>query len=693
VDDNLMDLALRYEAVHTLPAVVPEGEFPRSEVVPVRLARKVGPLFGVRWEHEPFGRTWVCDFATVTLAEIARGAPMPSKEEQARLDAEERPRSGGGATDAWGLVGRAVWTPGKLVAPTTLANATLNRFGPDTKAAVVLTAANRLLEDATSAVTTVCEHLARHGTSRSVALAVWAGLTLEVFRGQPALVVAAIQGRAVQRSLTTRWGSQVALSGLGSTSARCEIGARGVADGIDPWQPVRFSLVDDTLRALLSGSVAEDDAVGSDKRDDIAGAWCRRLLQMGRPGSGLVWLSETDGHRAAHSYQRVNAMVAPFVAEVLDDGAASGEASVLPPWPDETELDGLSTPAVRAHAVAAHVASSYLRYVDRATHEAPAPRRRSRAYIEEAANASVGRLGAEDPAALLLAGYQQYLHLSDVARDSKADADALTEQVQAMLASQHRTSLAFREGSIDPGAASYLLEIGNVALEQARDRLRDTTAVDRALARFWREALNARGMDADPSAQLDDLNDSQIFHLAYYAYYLSTRPSTADLRRSLQILSAVAEIRDRAVAHEPVGLVAKHAAGRDAHLLCANAAARLAERLPERERAGRTAAWSSATGHVRAALANPSLKLLFDSERADRLVWLALDRLEPVLSHLLDSNEALTEFEREQARRLVDAVLVNSERRRLRSEDRSRITALRSLQSRLTSTAPEAVLS
>jgi hypothetical protein len=671
--------------VHALPAIVPEGEFPRAEVVPVRLARKVGPLFGVRWEHEPFGRTWVCDFATVTLAEIARGAPMPPKEEQARLDAVEPPRRGAGTADAWGLVGRAVWTPGKLVAPTTLANATLNRFGPDTKAAVVLTAANRLLEDATSAVTTVCEHLVRQGTSRPLALAVWAGLTLEVFRGQPALVVAAVQARAVQRSLTTRWGSQVVVGDLRSTAARCEIGARAVDEGTDPWQPVRFSLIDDTLQVLLGGSDGDGNAVGSDRRDDIAGAWCRRLLQMGRPGSGMVWLSETDGHRVAYSYQRVNAMVAPFVAEVLDDSATDVDAA-LPAWPDKTQLDRLSTAAVRAHAIAAHVASSYLRYADRAVHEAPAPRHRSRAYVEEAATATLGRLGRDDPAAILLAGYLEYLHLLDSIQEPAAE-DIVGEQVQAMVTAQQHTSTALREGLIDPGAASYLLELGNVALDRAREHLHDATNVDRSLARFWREAVRARGMNADPYIQLDELSGSQIFHLANYAEYLSKRSSTADLRRSLQILAAVSEVRDRVVAHEPAGLLSKHVAGRDAHLMCANVAARLADRLPERERASRAAVWDTAAGHVRAALANPSIELLFNSEWNDRQVLLALQRLEPALAHLLDSTESLTGLALERARRLVEAVLVNSERRSLRPEERSQIRALKSLQSRLAAAA------
>jgi hypothetical protein len=117
----------------------------------------------VRWEHNPFARTWVCDFGSLTLAEIARGAPLPTREEQADLDAGTQhdatagpvPASGSAGT-GWGWAGRAVWTPERSIAPAAIANATLNRFGPHTKAAVVLTAANRLLDDPSAAVTHVC---------------------------------------------------------------------------------------------------------------------------------------------------------------------------------------------------------------------------------------------------------------------------------------------------------------------------------------------------------------------------------------------------------------------------------------------------------------------------------------------------------------------------------------------------------
>ena len=62
--------------VHPFTASIPDVEVPRSDIVAARVARKVGPLFGIVWEQGPFGCTWVCDFGAITLAEIARGAAI-----------------------------------------------------------------------------------------------------------------------------------------------------------------------------------------------------------------------------------------------------------------------------------------------------------------------------------------------------------------------------------------------------------------------------------------------------------------------------------------------------------------------------------------------------------------------------------------------------------------------------------------
>jgi hypothetical protein len=616
--------------VYTLPAKIPEGEFPRSEVVAVRLARKVAPLFGVRWEHNPFDRTWVCDYAALTLSELARGAPLPARPALALV------RSGaavGGTEPGWDFNGRAVRTAPGVAAPSVLANATLNRFGPNTKAAVVLTAANRLLLEATAAVEAVCYDLNDSPAGPQMRLAIWAGLVLEVFRASPALVVAAIQARAVQRSLTARWGAQVGLGDLGQTSARCEIGAEAVDQQTDPWHPTRFALIDDTLARL---DLSAAGPLGPDRQEDIAAAWCRRLLNMGRPGSGMVWLAESDdGHRAAHSYQRVGAMVAPFVAEALDAGLHPGDEAA--PWLIAAD-GGVAT--ARARAVATHAAVNYLRYIEETATDFGALRHHTRDVIARATVATQLRLGPADPASLLLLGYGEYLRLWDLTQSGGADPEELRAATEHVLTGQRRTAAAGHAGELDPGTASYLLEIGNVALAAAREQLDPPIpGLDRALARMWREALSARGVAPDPAAELDRLNQSQIFHLATYGDYLANRGTASDLRRALRVLEAVTEIRERVARNEPAALPAKFAAPRDAHQAAAKVAAQLARSLPPRERTAQSAAWASAVRHALAVLADPSTEELLGRGGNDNAtVRMAALKIAPALNHLLDDD-------------------------------------------------------
>ena len=75
-----------------LPAVVPDIPEARSELVPARIARKMAPLFGVAWAEGPFGsQSWVSDYGKITLSEIARGAPMPTRAQSSRLVADPNP--------------------------------------------------------------------------------------------------------------------------------------------------------------------------------------------------------------------------------------------------------------------------------------------------------------------------------------------------------------------------------------------------------------------------------------------------------------------------------------------------------------------------------------------------------------------------------------------------------------------------
>jgi len=645
--------------VHPLPATVPEGEFPRSEIVAVRLARRVAPLFGVPWRHHPHGRTWVCDFSALTLAEISRGAPLPRRE-----DPPGPSGSGSDAAPNGGTCGRGV-APTASDTATTIASATLNKFGPHTTSAVVLTAANRLLTDVTQAVTAVCRDAAAQPLAPELRLAMWAGLVLEVFRAQPALVVAAVQARAVQRSLTARWGASVAVDPTLGPGARSEIGTSTSPPADPDLAPVRFALIDDTLRAVdLSG--AGRPPVGEERRDDLASAWARRLLRMGSPGSGMVWLTEdAAGHRTVQAYQHVGAMVSPFVDEVLGIavGPGDGAAPVLPHWPAPGELDRLGDVTVRAHAVAVQAAVGHLSYLETPAQRRPELKAAMRALVEEAATAVVGRLGADDPAALLLAGYHETLVLKDLLRDRAHQLPAsLGPAVRCQLDGLRRTRQAWLDGRLAPGTASYLLEAGCVALGHALDRGADALddelrrTVGRALARTWREVLVARGVPEDPVAQLATLTPSQVFHLYRYAQHLVRRGGTADLRRALTVLEAVADVRDDVARSEPAGLVVKHTSARLAHELACQVAWELAAATPSRERTAVSRAREAAERHLRAVLRDPSTVAVLASPTNDRTLLWALEAIGPVLLDLLRrETAALDAAERHVAARLVAA--------------------------------------
>lgn len=668
--------------MYSLPATVPEGETSRNDVVPARLARRTATLFGVTWPGAPFGRTWLCDFSGLTLAEVARGAPLPPRGgsgETGNGEGDAAPFSDTSDTGhqlptgnrtgdrAWKWVGRGVWMPSGGSGPNTIATATLNRLGPDTKAAAVLTGVNRLLREATAAVTAVARHLAAGDIDPQLRLAVWAGLVLEVYRAQPALVVAGIQARAVQRSLTTRWGSHIVVPAAVAEAggARCEL-PRGTGTGAgtstpgddrdaaeDPLYPTRLDLVDATLPLLQlragkpasSRNPAPGDIVG-DRLDDIAEAWCRRLLQVGRPGRGIVWVEERDGHRQAHTYLRVGAVVAPFVAETFD-APLTARLTRLPPLPERDALADVPVLHRRAHLIAVHVAANVLRYRDELLQAFPAVRERTAERVAEGAVLAERLLGADDPVTYLLRGYQLYLDLWDRSRTSTARAGTaltgtdrtghLDDVIAASVAFQSEIVGANRRGSVDPATTTYLLELTNTALVGARPDAADPAAVDRAVARAWRDCLAARGLDGgkvldDPAA----VPAPHAFHLHHFAEHVAARGRPVDLRRALAVQERVCEVRDDVVARERVGYPAKAVAARTSHELAASLAVRLARALPSGDRTTAEALQGVAETHALAVLDNPSTAVLLRARDPGAAALATARAVLPVLADTLD---------------------------------------------------------
>lgn len=620
--------------MYSLPAVVPEGEVPRSDVVAARLARRAAGLFGVSWPGNPFDRTWVCGFAGLTLAEVARGAPFPSRAETRGVDASTPATSAEGTSASgttWSWAGRGVWTPPGGPGPNAIATATLNRFGPDTKAAVVLTAVNRLLRDATEAVAAVARHLADCGVDSQLRLAVWAGLVLEVYRAQPALVVAGVQARATQRSLTNRWGAHLVVpEELGSAGgARSELPRASDADGLeadgealdDPLRPTRLDLVDATLPLLrlrghrqqagrLPGSL---DLVG-DRLEDVADAWCRRVIQLGRPGRGVMWLVEQDGHRQVHTYLRVGAVVAPFVAETLA-GPVTARLAQPPPLPDRATLSAAPLFQRRAHLLAVHVAANVLRYRDEVLQAFPSVRERTADRVSEGAILAEAVLGPQDPVTSLLRGYRLYLDLWDRFRPALPRADHLEDLIEDLTSFQSEIVQAGSRREVDPATVSYLLELTNVALARALPASADPARLGRALSRSWGACLAARGLaGSDVLADPAGVHPSQAFHLHHYAEHVAARGRPVDLRRALALQERVCAVRDDVIRRELVGYPAKAAAARTSHELAASLATRLAEALPDRDRTAQAAARATAEVHALAVLENPSTAALLRSK-------------------------------------------------------------------------------
>ncbi|MFF6957663.1 hypothetical protein ACIOC1_05985 [Streptomyces sp. NPDC088197] len=167
-----------------LKAQIPPIPESRGRQMPARLARKVGPLFGVAWDGAPGGmHSWCCDYAQVTLAEIMRGAPRPAK-----------PSELGDHTDR-GLPDSEVTKAGH----TPIANATASRYGPDTKAAFVLIGTNVLLAPVTEALGRALDEIPVEDPH--LLIGAFAYSLLEVFRSEPILLVAALQAQGVQHAL------------------------------------------------------------------------------------------------------------------------------------------------------------------------------------------------------------------------------------------------------------------------------------------------------------------------------------------------------------------------------------------------------------------------------------------------------------------------------------------------------------
>ncbi|UKD57163.1 hypothetical protein L3Q65_10690 [Amycolatopsis sp. FU40] len=527
-----------------LPAVVPQLVEKRSELVPARLARKVAPLFGVPAEQNPFRPlTWVCDFTAITVSEIARGAPLPTRAAAAELREEQH--EGG-----WFVRDRAVLPGTRGALPNEIVAATMNRFGPDTKAAVVLTAANVLLGPAAEAVRTALAML-RPADGRELPpvqwLAAWAATAIEIYRSQPALVSAALTARVIQRASLSAPRFPLSPAVAAQARARCEIGAVTAERGPDPvTRPRDLDFLDGIGAArlnsvgVLPGAGAEEPAgLPAGLGDRMVERLIGLLVEMGAPGGvAHLWVTER-----IPGQELVSAMVpsSGLVRELVEAWAAepgslpgrdepgdalAGALAVPFRLPRPAELAALPLLARRAFVLAA---TGIVRQMGLL---APSEWLAGPRFAELVHDLSdlLGRVfEADDPVvtdtrlrlAVQLAGAERHAGRAEPA------------SARAVLAAADACLEAGEAGRIDPGLLADLLVVACIELNALRSAGLRGFGIGTALRRYW--AAFADTVEVDLFAPGAD-HSGLSFQLHNYAAFLGANKDNAeDLRAAVRL--------------------------------------------------------------------------------------------------------------------------------------------------------------
>lgn len=517
-----------------LPVVVPDIPEDRSQVVAARLARKIAPLMGVPWPGSPFEMTWVCDFPRLTLSEIGRGAPLPVRAETP----DERGEVGGRAVVAGPQ--RDDGKPERL--PNELANATLHRFGPDAKAATVLIGANRLLAPVTSAIGAAMSAVDAELPVR-LRLAAWAAMVLEAFRSQPALFVAAMQARSIQRAVLTRWELPLPRELASQPFARCEIGA--------PWStqwrpgsavsPVDLDVSDRTIHTVRFGPQGLPSF-----SEELSDRWLRRLAAMGTAfGDGYLWLSErATGHRVVEAFIPQTPVVDAYLDEVAsllprDDQDAQVP---LPMIPHPSAVGRLDRLARRALVLGLTTVVRQIRFD-------PDQREHTRTTVLKVVDALIAladaSLGADDPVTMITRCRAADIKIQILRHSLGND---LAEPLRDLMDQLDRCERAYRIGLLDRGLLAELVYSGNVELNVVMrnnaatpgNSLPSPRELNHRLRRSWATFLELVHIAPDQLATEDRGVARQAgFHLSAYASYLAGQPDEPSLRSAVMLFDQV----------------------------------------------------------------------------------------------------------------------------------------------------------
>ncbi|QCV96502.1 hypothetical protein [Acidipropionibacterium acidipropionici] len=275
----------------------PQETFQSREATAVRLARHVAVLFGVDVPDNPAGRTWVADFQRVRVNEIGQGALSPDR---------SQPRGPARADQA---------------ALDTIASGTLQKYGPDNKAALILAGSETLFEQVRAVMDEVLGVVAISEDGKPCSpvtvMAAWALLIADVMRAQPVLTAAAIKARSVQAARSMHWSPEGDTSIVLDPSERPE---PPMFVDSESTRPTQLSILDATLPStmtLLLRREREDDASEAQLKASLIDMWCSYLL--GSADKACAWITQTAGSRS-HGSEAFIPLTAPaqsFVSDIL----------------------------------------------------------------------------------------------------------------------------------------------------------------------------------------------------------------------------------------------------------------------------------------------------------------------------------------------------------------------------------------
>lgn len=175
------------------PVIMSRG----SRQMELRIARKVAALCGIAGPAESSddagsGRAWLSDYRMLTTTELALGGPLHEPS-----DVGQRPDGGSFVRDRR----RFRHLDGDDVDFMPIPAVTQRAYGPDTKAALVLTGVNKVLEPVAQAINEALADIRTQVDAPILLVAVGHCLLQEVFAAQPILVLHGIQASQIQRAL------------------------------------------------------------------------------------------------------------------------------------------------------------------------------------------------------------------------------------------------------------------------------------------------------------------------------------------------------------------------------------------------------------------------------------------------------------------------------------------------------------